>query len=376
MRKSLFYSTFVIPGSYVLDRSGVLISTTMDLFGNLSNKKRMVYIPEDILVHLQLETAAKIGRDKTEKLYYSAGIDMGRRLLALSHIGRLPRFMVKPVIRKIFTVCSAHGANSQQEIVFSGDRVIITGKDNIVCRKTGMGGLFAGIVAGTLAPILGRKVVARKTHCCHGGEYCRIVMDLLDSKNEMALPEVDEGYYQNNFSESPGFVNRVYSLGDLIRFRKVTFDAGKLSLMDEVLLPFEIGLLGILHDYYRRNGLKSLFSESISSSAGQISSSWFRAVEEDSITFTQKLFSVLGFGELVIDIEDMTATFIRCPYSKYSPDFLVCMLEGFLASALGRSYKISNMAFDPLSCSYKLTYSRKQICKPEVRVYGCVPSHH
>ena len=166
------------PKVVLINRPGVIINKIVQKYGGKSSINRMAYIFEDSLVNLQLDTIKKIGPEKTSELWYRIGKDMSLSYLLVSKAKRPPKIIFYDVLEYLFNRLAISGISVGTNVIFNSNRflLILRGKNNVVCRKTGLGSVFAGFASGVMTFLTGEEIEAEKTKCCYKDNYCEIIV--------------------------------------------------------------------------------------------------------------------------------------------------------------------------------------------------------
>src|SRR3989339_1843298 len=77
--KNYLFGKLIFPKVFIIDQPGIIINKTIGRFGKEGVKTRVVYNFEYIAVNLYLETVKKIGKKKTDDLWYRIGKERGKK---------------------------------------------------------------------------------------------------------------------------------------------------------------------------------------------------------------------------------------------------------------------------------------------------------
>ncbi len=100
--KRYLFDKLFFPKVAIIDRPGIIINKTISRFGKEGVKTRVIYNFEDIAVNLYLETVKKLGKKKTDNLWYKIGKESGIRYFLFAKNKKIPPVLLLPIIEHTF----------------------------------------------------------------------------------------------------------------------------------------------------------------------------------------------------------------------------------------------------------------------------------
>ncbi|MDH3352917.1 MAG: hypothetical protein OEL87_00530 [Nanoarchaeota archaeon] len=360
--KDYWIKKLLFPKVFIVDKPGIIISKVSSKFGNKENKRRMIFLFEDILINLQLETTKKLGKAETSKLWYKIGKDIGTRYILSSKTKKINKSLMPIVIRYIFSSLRANGMSICEKIVFKDDSLTLEGKDNIVWRKTRDGSVFAGLVSGILGPLFKENIEAKWIE--KNGKQIIIANKNISRKYIPNFKELlpSQQYDTLNFPEDSFCKKQCPSFNDFVKFKKIDIRNGKNYLKSTIIIPSEIGLSGIVKSNYYNIKEEKLLEKVIISSAEEVYEKLFKNKENlnENLKSVKNVLCALGWGIPFhrISKKHITFSFLYPPLSKYEFTYQALVLNGFLNRILKKKFKIKNMKIDNNSNTIEIRYER------------------
>lgn len=350
--KHLFFSRVSL-----IDRPGILINRFYIGFGLLELKRRMTYFFEDPLVDLHIEIGKKIGERNSGKLFYEIGKDCGTVFAAQMFPKKLPKNIIFMFFSKILERFRFLGYTITEIIEFDKPnlRIMLRGKDNLICRKCGNGHIFAGVLAGLLSEMLKENIEAEKTRCSYDDMFCEIRIDkrikeiYAPDKKRLVDGIADKSYDKINFPENINSIEKRVSFSEFMQFKKVLIDnygkyyfENKSIIMTDINFPSVIGA-GLVQRGYRETMEKSLVKSS---------EAIFRNInknlrqEYEKTNFTLNFLSAMGWGLPYIaksrhkNSTELKCTLLYAPRTKFGFHYFSSTLNGFINSAFNNRFRL------------------------------------
>lgn len=359
-------SKLLFPKTFLIDKPGIIISKISSKYGNKENKRRMVFFFEETLSYLQKETLKKIGKERTEDLWYKIGKDFGVRYLFLSEAKKPPRFLLPNIINYIFDGFKNSGFSIAETIKFNSktESLILEGKDNAICRKSNIGGYSAGIISAFLSFLCGKNIEA-KTECVSCPSFCKLIANPhLKKKHipDLSKLKIQKDYLKLNFTFKKVDKIGLYSFSDFVKFKKIKFDeSGKIFLEKEVILPVEMGFFELISKYYNELNLKNLFEQSIIKTHENISRENLKdfTIGSNKINFSKNILSILGWGILNIkkEKENIGVILKFPPWTGMGYSYLPLMINGFLNDLFNKKFAIKKIWYKKENFSLYIQYN-------------------
>lgn len=359
--KEDLFNKFIFPKTLFINTPGIIVSKTASRLGPVSSQTRVVFFFENLFVDLYLNSVEKIGEERTKKLWYRIGKDIGIRYFLFSN----QKFFVRDnnksvfVLQIVFDILSAIGLSFAEKIMPKSDKTnfVVNGKYPLVARKINDGTFLAGIFSGILSFVYKENIEARSFLIEEGifrtvasnnfeGIYFPEVFTLIPDKNYNHLN------FPKNISNRSG--RRTCSLSDLIKFNKVYFDkdSNNWMFMNEAIFPGEVGLFALIFHNYVKEGLFELISESYIFSTKKIFDNFLKdeIFLENRIHLLMTLLSGFGWGNPYLSKENkkLIFKFEYPPFSKYGFLDRAFSLNGAVNSIFGKNFvldKASNSEF-------------------------------
>jgi len=350
--KNFILTKLFFPKVAVIDRPGIIYNVLTKRYGRGESKRRVIFYFEDTMSDLFIETSKLLGKQENSDLWYKIGKEAGIRYMLLSNTSKFPKFLIPSIVKYVLVQFKLAGMSFADNIKYNPKerRVIVKGKDCIICRKTSDPSPFTGLLSGVLSYILMENVEA-KYLCKNCPHECFIIANrnieqryLVDFSKLLRFKKFEKYNYPRDIQ----FPKDYYSFKDLLKFKKICIDnkTAKIYLNNQVIVPSEIGLSGIVMEHCSVVG-KDILNEIIINSGSRIARSIF-SKEKDSGKLIQeiiKTMSALGWGILYYRKvgEDIHITFLYPPISEYEFLYPSLVLNGFLNFCLEKRFKIKKI---------------------------------
>ena len=364
IRDYLFNKLF-FPKVVVIDKPGIIYSETSKKYGKTKSKKRQVWFFEDVIAHLQLETAKKFGNKRASEIWYEIGKNIGARLLLFGGPKKVSSFFLPSIINYVFNSLRSGGLSLAETIEFNpaNKSLILTGKDNIISRKSNNPHFFAGIVSGILSILLRENIEAEAKYENFLKEYKIIADPLIKTKyvvNQKELIRI-KNYENLNFPKMESPQSKFYSFNDLVRFKKILVNKGKFSFLNKIIIPSESGLLSLIIKYFDEMGEIEMIKNGLINSTEKLSADLLkdRIFKNNKVDSIKKIFCALGWGIPYhkIDGENIIFTFLYPPISRYGFLYLSLILNGHLNYIFNKKLKIKKIIIEKKMPKVSITYS-------------------
>lgn len=343
-------SKLLIPKVVIINEPGIIISKTSSRYSNKESSRRIIFYFEDILSGLQRKTIEKLGKNKSADLWYKIGKDTAIRYMLLSKIQKIPQFLLSSVINHMFAKFKGGGTSVAKKIHFDNKNksLIMVGKENIYCRKSMEGNLFAGSVSGFLSYLTGKNIEA-ETKCYKCPLYCKIVANKkIPFKYKPNIQELIplEKYEQFNFIQNIKSIKKEISFSDLLKFKKIWIDnSEKFCFQNKTIVPIEIGAYGILVKKYLEINQEDFLRKTILKESENFACHFLKNKEKDKLYLIKNILCSLGWGILNYKKEKHKIIFniINPPITKYNFIYESIVLNGFINEALNKKFKMENL---------------------------------
>lgn len=350
------FDEFIFLKALRMDNPGVIINKSAVYFGSGVNS-RIVFIFEDMIVELYRRTVDKIGKEKTNELFYKIGKDIGTRYFLFSNKRKFSNNIQLVVLEHIFSILSGIGLSFAKETIpgSNEDAFAVSGSDPLFLKKIKDGSFLSGIFSGILSFVYSENIESE----CFSSNYERCKFFASRRIPDVYVPSIDElflckKYNIKNFNlkELNLSSEKFLALSDFIKFRKVKFDnaSNSWSFFGENIFPFEIGLFGIIMDNYVKNGYRDLFCDSYREESEKI---FFRLLKEEEniknrVKFFVNFLSAFGWGVPVItkNLDEFIIRFMNPPYSKYGCMDKASMINGFLNVVYSKDFELISADLD------------------------------
>jgi hypothetical protein len=136
--KRYVFDKLIFPKTFIVDKPGIIMNKTASKFNKEEILTRVIYTFEDLYSNLYLETVKKLGKEKTNLLWYKIGKDISTRYMLFMSANKIPKSLLPNVIEHIFDTFNSAGFSFAEKIKFEPDKKEFSslGKNCIICRKT------------------------------------------------------------------------------------------------------------------------------------------------------------------------------------------------------------------------------------------------
>ncbi len=348
-----WFDKLLAPRVVVIDRPGILINKIISKFGKEGVKTRIIYHFEDIPVNLYLETVKKLGKEKTDDLWYKIGKDMAIRYLLFNKDKKIPKIVLPLVIKHIFNTFNSAGMSFAEKIHYNPKRKLLLtkGKNCVMCRKTKSGYFPAGIASGILSSLFKENIEAEPL-CGNCPKNCKIIANLKITKKY--IPNIEElkpldNYDKLNFPLNYKTHPESNSFTDLLKFKKIWIDKENnvFCFQDKTIVPTEIGLSTIILKNYSKINELNLFKKIIIKTSKEIAEDILKDEKTigDKIKILNTILSAFGWGipyHKKIN-NKIIFNFLYPPITKYGPLFRGLILNGYLNKIYNKKFNIKNI---------------------------------
>lgn len=344
--------TLLFPKALRTEEQGIITEEITNILG--SSRRRIVYSFEDIFVDLQNALIQEIGNAETAELYYRIGKSVGTRYVLLASPKKPPKFLLGEIVPLVFYGISRIGFSVAEQIEYKNHKLVLRGKDNIICRKTGEGSNFAGMASGMLSFLSGKNIECRKTSCTAKEGICEIVCDerfekkfMPDTKDLAPHPD----YEKLNFPSSAKSLGVFQTFGSLMKHKVVTITkSGKHMINSKVLIAAETGYLNLVYIMCLKKTSADFVSKTILKSAEKIAHTLTGKTpdQKEKIKKILVLLSAFGYGVPYYELgkNKLNIRFAYHPFSKYGNEFETNVLTGFLNSTLKKKVRLKSKKRD------------------------------
>lgn len=360
--KDYFFQKLVFPKRAIISKPGVLINQVSRRYGGVKSRHRTLYVFEDILVKLQMNTIEEIGMDASRDLWYKIGKDVGVSYMALGGAKKVASKLLPQVVDYMFSGFKASGMSVANEISYSSFNLKLKGKDSVICRKTGICDFVAGIVAGVMGVLLGRNMES-VSECGVSEKACRIVCsDKFERRYVPDVPDVSNSVVDIRKLDSCSRSGKFQSFSDLVKFKKIKIkEDGKTEFFGKTIMAVPVEFLEIVARHYEELGLMDLLEKSGTDSSEKIFSEIFGdlSLKEKMASFVI-IYTALGWGVPFLEKEgDDISVKIALPLAKkIKLLFNASVGLGFLKNIFGSDVEVCSSRF---SASRKLLFVKYKI---------------
>jgi hypothetical protein len=199
--------------------------------------------------------------------------------------------------------------------------------------------------------LLGKNIEAKNK--CDCPNKCNILLDkkykqrYISNKKKLSPNKL---YNKINFPKMTISTKDKSSFENMMKFKKIEYYDGELSFINKLLLPGEIGMIGIIQEHYYENGLNEIFDQSITRTSELACEDMVR--NENGINGKMKkmlnICSILGYGipSYRISKEKIIVSFEYPPFSKYGFAPQEKMLRGILNYIFNKKVELTQIKFD------------------------------
>ena len=297
-----------------------------------------------------METVKKIGKKKTDDLWYRIGKESGTRYSLFVGKRKIPSSVLPLIIQHVFNTLASVGMTFAKDVKYSNfdNSFFASGENCVVCNKTQSGFFMAGLVSGILSMILDKDIGAKPccTNCPNG---CKIIASPnIKDECKMNLDELRPSldYSKLNFPlMNHRLSDEFKSFSDLLKFKQITVDErGCMNFKNQVLVPTEIGLTQLSFRNYSKIGLENFYKKSLIRISENLAQSFFNGSNSplEKIKSLKIILSAFGWGLLFYkrDKNKVIFKFQNPPISKFGSLYRALILNGFINIIFNKKFKI------------------------------------
>lgn len=346
--KSYFFNRFLLPKVIIHNEPGRIISKTSQRYGRKSSQIRVMYAFEDNCVDLQTASIKKLGIKKSEEMWYKIGKSFVTRHLNFSGKKKIPKLFQEEIVRFILGAFHSSGLSLAQNIRFDRNKMEIElhGNNNSVCRKNGMGDIFAGIISGLSSFVFDRNIEADMLECCPKKKFCHVISKPIIKKKfipNLDLIKVEPDYSKLNFKLTN---QRAPTFSDFVKFKKIEFKDEKYQFLDETLLYMEISFFDIIYYYFKEYKIEGIYEQTIKNSA-RLKIDSYSKNNTINRKFVCDMLSAFGWG--IVSIKKINGGnkihITNPPYTRFGYNFLPAFIAGAIESIEDKNLKISDLKY-------------------------------
>lgn len=363
--RDYIFNKLFFPKVAIIDKPGIIINQISRKYGNIKSRHRTIFYFEDILADLQLETQKMLGKEESKQLYYNIGIDGMKRYLLHGQAKKVPMFLLKPTLRYIFDGFVSAGYTAAKNFSYDSkkNKFVLTGEDNITCRKSGQCEQFCGGLSVLMNLLISKSFIVN-SRC--DKERCRIIATSIPDKSEDVTDDflkIEKEYQRINF---PRFTitshDKFHSFSDLIKFKKIEFDEkGKYYFQDKVIGPSPQDLFGLIEYHYRKINRIDILEKAVVKSSLKLMNDLKKDIlnKKEGMMILKTIISAFGLGVPYINQEKnkLILRLIHPPITKFGFHYNTLMIQGFLQSILSKKISFKEIYLDKQIPSITLHYT-------------------
>jgi len=362
---NFLFSKILFPKKLVLGNPGVIINRFPRKYGGQKIAMRTIFYFEDISANLQLETISRLGKKRASEFFYILGKDLGARYLLHVRANRPSRLFLASIIEYVFLGFASSGLSLAESIDFDLKRkiLVLQGSDNILCRKSKDGNIFAGLISSVFSFFIGQNIES-KLYCDNCPHKCKVVLS--PENRQRYVPKLeplkyDDKYYQYNFPEKIANLGNFRSFNDLLRFKKILLkEKGKYYLKDKNIVPAPIDFLGLISRYYPEHNYFYILKKGVIQGAESV----IGGIIDLNTSLEKKLKSVLsilcalgwGIPHYSINPNEIKLVFLYPPSWENDFTYLSLILNGFLNKIFKKNFKIGGLGIYNNPRKIKINY--------------------
>jgi len=334
------------PKVVTIDKPGIIYTIADRKFGSPSVKKRIIWYFEDPMISLQQETIKTMGKKQCSELWYRIGKDVGTEFMLLSKIRKIPSFLLPSVLDTISNRLKSAGftALGNFEYIPKNKSIVFYGKNNIICRNTQDGEVFAGIISGIFSFLIGENIEG-KLACKNCPNFCKIIAD--KDIPFRYRPDFDELkpskiYDKLNFPNQIDRTGNTDSFGNLLKFKIVRLDdSGRFYFENKVISPTTADFLGLIVNHYLKIDKESVLKKGVIDGAEKLASDLLDKKTINKIGYLKTVLSSFGWG--IPNVEKVNKKIILDllypPITEYGFLYQVFFINGFLNYIFKKEFK-------------------------------------
>jgi len=360
--RDYIFNKLIFPKVLIVDKPGIIINKSISKFGKEKARTRVVYHFEDIAVNLYLESIKKLGREKTDDLWYKIGKDGATRYLFSLRKKIIQEKLSKLILDQVFNTICGTGMTFAERFNYNLKEKSFTseGRNCIICNKTKSSAFMAGIVSGILSSIL-KKNIEAESRCIDCPNKCKIIANLDIPKKyipDMSDLIPDENYDSLNFPKNLNGSQDNKSFTDLLRFKVIRLNPQNnvFYFKDQVIVPSEIDVSNFSFKNYFKSGEEELFKSTVIKTSESIAKKILKDENniKEKINFLKNMISAFGWGIAHFKGIDrkIIVYFEYPPVSRYGSLFHTYVINGYLNSVYNKKLKIEESTPSRIIFSY------------------------
>ena len=360
--KEYWINKLLFPKIFIMDKPGVIISTSSKFFGCGSIKKRSIYHFRKIFYDLLLESVKEFGKEKALDFFYRIGKDLGTGFLVVNKAKRVPDFLLPSVMNSICKIVSYTGSIGFKGLYFLKDGSCVF--DKLSIDKYGVNDIFcAGVYSGILSFLSGKNfdVVKSSLDVCSSSGV--VISPMKNSKhipnlNDFILPEE---YFNVNIILNCHKTNRP-SFSDLLKFGKIKMRNSEIYYENVPIFSTEQSMFDLISQYYFKEGFGDFFKKKVV----EISENYIKEIIDENFSPKKNLDKILnllcafgwGIPEYNISKDGINIIFACAPISMSPPIYRALIINGFLNFIFSSKYILEENISSLKSSRVKFFYSK------------------
>ena len=347
--KQFILRKLFFPKVAVIDQPGIIYNLLSRKYGGKKSRKRIVFIFEDIFAEIQKEAIKQIGAKEASELFYKIGKDFGVSFMLLGKAKKVPYFLLPEVMEYITNNFKGGGFSitDNLDVDIKQKRILFSGKNNLICRKTTDPSFFIGVAAGVVSLLLGKNVEG-VSKCGTCPNECKgIVRDDLPQRHVPDINKLmpDKKYELMNFPHDMSAVDHLVSFRKLIKFKKIKIaESGKFQLNGFTICPAPPQVTCLTMKHFEEIGRRDILKKALFRSADKIINTLAKEIpgHHDKIKIINSLILALGWG--IPDCQkkgDIIKFYIQYPpFDKLGFHYQALQLNAFLSAIFKKKLRL------------------------------------
>ena len=347
--KQFILRKLFFPKVAVIDQPGIIYNVLSRKYGGKKSRKRIIFLFEDMFIEIQKEAIAQLGKEKASELFYKLGKDLGVSFMLLGNAKKVPSFLLPEVMAYIANNFRGGGFSiaDNLDIDIKQKRIIFSGKNNLICRKTSDPSFFVGVASGVLSLLLGKNVEA-VSKCSNCPNECKVIVK--EDLPKRYVPDIrklmpDKKYELMNFPSDGETVSNLMSFHKLIKFKKINIsESGKFQLNDFTIFPAPPQFTCLTMKHFEEIGRRDILNNALFKSADKLINTLAKEIpgHHDKIKIIKSLILALGWG--IPDCQkkgDIIKFYVRYPpFDKSDFHYQALQLNAFLSSVFKKKLRL------------------------------------
>ncbi len=260
-RIASFFARNIAKKSFIYDMPGLLYSKF-----NVENQKiflRHLFLYEDFLASLEVETRKKFGKDGSKALY-TAGKIYGKNFATMTEMpnykSSMRDFKASVLIQYLATM---YATQIKHKINWDSKKIELEVEDYVICRKSGQGELLStGGAAGIWVKFCDDEFIEGVQDFCEGrgDDRCKIVC--APNIGDFSITELPLFEYTDLYRTVNSFEKKLdtFSLDKYLDHYYCTYKGGHLLIRDERFVPFDCSLVYMYeHEINKKFGDEGIY---------------------------------------------------------------------------------------------------------------------